>query len=266
MTRPPANPTLRQERRRLELEQRRESRRRSREVGPPPVWRSPVVLFTVGALVIGLAIVVFALLQRPPDTNPDTSNLEHPLAVVPVELADGRTLGKADAPVTIDIWSDFQCPACREFAETLEPSLVTAYIKPGTVRLVYHDAAFQGARGSSPWDESVESAAGARCAADQGLFWQMHDWLFANWNGENKGAFAQDRLRAIASAAGLNLTTYDSCMAVGDKETAVRAETQAALAAGVDQTPWLIIGGQAFIGVPSWNDLTAVSDAAAGQQ
>ena len=58
-----------------------------------------------------------------------------------------------------------------------------------------------GAKVSSSWDESVQPAAASRCAADQGRFWELHDWLFANWNGENEGAFRPERLRQIADSA-----------------------------------------------------------------
>jgi protein-disulfide isomerase len=131
----------------------------------------------------------------------------------------------------------------------------------GKVKLVYRDAAFQGQR--YDYDESTEAAAASRCAADQGLFWQMHDWLFANWNGENQGAFAAPRLRAIATAAGLDLARYDACMAAGDKQTAVRDETAGGVAAGIDQTPTLIINGMKFVGSPNnFADFAAVLDQA----
>jgi protein-disulfide isomerase len=244
----PGTPVTRQDRRRQELEQRREERRRAREAPGSSPMRSPIVLFTASALVVGGIFVLFMLLTRP--GPPSIADLTPPTEEVPALLADGRTLGKADAKVTIEIWSDFQCPACRDLANRLEPLAVSTYVVPGTAKFVYRDAAFQGAKANRPYDESVEPAAAARCAADQGLFWQMHNWLFANWNGENRGAFAADRLRAIAYAAGLELGAYDTCMASGDKQAAARAETQSALAVGINSTPTLVINGVNMVGVP----------------
>jgi protein-disulfide isomerase len=83
------------------------------------------------------------------------------------------------------------------------------------------------------------------------MFWQMHDWLFANWAGENQGAFARARLDSIATSAGLDTTRYDACMATGTYQGAVRAETQQALASGIDQTPTLFVNGQKVVGVPT---------------
>jgi protein-disulfide isomerase len=220
-----------------------------------------MVLFTVGALALGAIIVAIALLQQ--KSAPASSNeLTSPVARVPAGLSEGRSLGTADAPVTIEIWSDFQCPACRALAVDVEPSIIAAYVVPGDVKLVYHDAAFQGQRGDPRYDESVQAAAAARAAADQGRFWQMHDWLFANWNGENKGAFSAERLTAIAGAAGLDGSAYAAAMAVGDKQAAVKDETQQGVAVGVNSTPTLFINGTRFTGAPTLDQLSALIESA----
>jgi protein-disulfide isomerase len=193
----------------------------------------------------------------------DTATLIAPKGEVPAALADARTLGKADAPVTLEVWSDFQCPVCEQFATIVEPTLIMTYVAPGTLRIVHHDAAFQGAKASSSYDESVEAAAGARCAADQDLYWPFHDWTFANHSGENKGAFADGRLRAIATAAGVNVTAWDACRKSGDAQAAVRAETQQAQAAGINATPTLKINGETIVGLKSATELGQMIEAAA---
>jgi protein-disulfide isomerase len=258
----PGTPATRQDRRRLELEQRREQRRQAREKPAASPLRSPMVLFTGGALIVGALIVGFMLLNRP--APPSVADLLPPAADIPAgAVANGRILGSPDAKVTVEIWSDFQCPACMNFATVLEPPTITSYVVPGKVRLEYHDAAFQGQKSQATYDESVEPAAAARCAADQGLFWQMHNWLFANWNGENQGAFKADRLRAMATAAGLDLSKYDTCMAAGDKQTAVRSETASGLAAGINQTPTFIVNGVSVVGSPkNFADFAVILDQA----
>jgi len=232
-----------------EVEQRRDQRRHARASNRSSALGSPMVLLTGAAVVVGLLIVGFMVLMKP--AAPSVADLLPPDSEIPFgAVIDGRTMGSPDAKVTVDIWSDFQCPACMNFATTIEPATISTYVMTGKVRLVYHDAAFQGQKSHSTYDESVEAAAGARCAADQGLFWQMHNWLFANWDGENQGAFGADRLRAIATGAGLDMAGYDSCMAVGDKQEAAQNETQNALAANVTQTPTIIVNGQTIVGSP----------------
>lgn len=256
----PTPPATRRERR-AEARAERSAQRTTRSVSKAPTWRSPMVLFTGAALLVGLAIVAFALLGQP---KAPTDDIVAPAITVPANLADGRTLGEANAPVTVEIWSDFQCPGCRQLATRVEPPLIAQFVVPGTARFVYHDAAFQGQRVNSAWDESVQPAAAARCATDQGKFWTMHDWLFANWTGENEGGFRAERLRAIAEGAGLDMAAYDACMAVGDKQSAVQAETEQGLSIGVNQTPTLIINGTRYGGQMSVAAIGAAITQAAG--
>ena len=234
--------TTRRERRANEREAQRSPTRRTARRSP---WRSPMVLMTLGALVVGGAIVSYALLTQ---SRTPTDTLYAPTFDVPAAQANGRELGSPNAPVVVDIWADFQCPGCRQLATLIEPPIITQFVVPGYARLVFHDAAFQGAKVNSSWDESVQPAAAARCAADQGRFWQMHDWLFANWNGENQGGFRPDRLRQIAQSAELDMSAYDRCMAVGDKQAAVKADTKAAVADGINSTPTVRLNGQTYTG------------------
>ncbi len=224
-----------------------------------------MVLLTGGFLVVGaLAVAAFVLFGGSPNEPAPSgslpsgslpSGLTAPQTTIPTGLADGRTLGKADAPVTVDIWSDYQCPACDVLATQTEPSIVTTFVVPGTVKLVYHDAAFQGARAGGSWDESVEAAAAARCAIDENKYWQFHDWLFANRLGENVGSFTKERLRAIAQQVGLDLTKYDACMADGATAKAAQQETNDAIAAGINQTPTLKVNGQTVVGAVGYDAL-----------
>lgn len=216
----------------------------------------------VGLLGIALVGTLF-MLQGAAPRSLDVATLQTPMSQAPDDLADGRALGRADAPVTLEVWSDFQCPACGQFAELVEPQLVRTYVTTGTLRLVIRDAAFQGARVGAAYDESVEAGAGARCAAAQGRFWPFHDWLFANQVGENEGAFRDERLRAIATAAGLDVVAWDACRATGEQQTAVRAETQQGVGRGVSATPTLYLNGEAIVGARSATDLGPLIEAAA---
>ncbi len=218
----------------------------------------------VGAIGI-LLIAGLLLLQRGgTTTGVNGTTLQPPSSPAQTALAADRTLGKSTAPVTLEVWSDFQCPVCGQFARTVEPALIAKYVTPGTLRIVHHDAAFQGAKSQATYDESVESAAGARCAATQGLYWPFQDWTFANQIGENQGAFSADRLKAIAAAAGLDVAAWQACVATGDEQKAVRAETSQALADGVNATPTMNLNGQVIVGLKSLPELSAIIDAAAG--
>ena len=225
--------------------------------------RSPLLWITL--VIGGLAVVALgaAVLMQGNGASTDTTALKRPAGEIPAELANGRELGKADAPVTLELWSDFQCPVCGQFATIVEPQLITTYVVPGTLRIVHHDAAFQGAKASSSFDESVEPAAAARCAADQNLYWQFQDWTFANQSGENKGAFADGRLHSIATAAGLDVTAWDACRKTGTEQAAVKAETQGAQTEGINSTPTMKINGQTLVGLRTAAELGQIIESAA---
>jgi protein-disulfide isomerase len=229
---------------------RRESARRDRRLtaartaAPKPAWQSPMVLLSVGAVAVGLLVVLFASGVLGGRSGGSIGDLKVPIRPTPPELidpADSLALGPANAPVTIEVWSDYQCPACDFFARSVEPDLVDEFVKAGTVRLVYRDFAFID--GGNPDGESQQAAAAARCAGDQGKFWQYHDFLFENQKGENKGGFRREVLDQIATAVSLDMAAYRSCMDGTAPEQATKAETAKGKAAGVVSTPTLAING-----------------------
>lgn len=224
-----------------------------------------MALVTGGALVAGIVLVAYLLLsQSGGSTGPDV-DLREPTTDVPVGLIDGRALGTAGAPVTLEIWSDFQCPACGRFAQEVEPRLISQFVTPGTLRLVYRDFAFLGERAGGSYDESVEAATAARCAADQGRFWVYHGYLFANQRGENEGAFRVEVLDAIAAAIGLDRATFAACREGDPARAATRSETAEGGAKGVHFTPTLALQGRLLDPTPSYAKLaTLIGAAAAG--
>jgi protein-disulfide isomerase len=229
---------------------RREAARRDRRLAeartsaPKPAWQSPMVLITVAAVAVGLVVVLLASGVLGGRGGGSTGELLIPIRPTPPELVDptnSRAVGPADAPVTVEVWSDFQCPACGLWARQVEPDLVDEYVKAGTVRLLYRDFAFLD--GGNPSGESQQAAAAARCAGDQGTFWPYHDYLYENQDGENKGAFSRERLDEIATAVGLDMAAFGSCMSGSAATDAVKAETGQGRQAGVGSTPTLAING-----------------------
>jgi protein-disulfide isomerase len=229
---------------------RRESARRDRRLeeartaAPRPAWQSPMALITVAAVAVGLIVVLLASGVLGGNGGGSTGDLLVPLRPTPADLVDPtnpRAVGPASAPVTVDIWSDFQCPYCGDWARQTAPDLISTYVASGKVRLVYRDLAFID--GGDPTGESHVSAVAARCAGDQGKFWAFHDYLFENQNGENKGTFSRAKMDQIATAVGLDMTTFASCMSGSAALAAVTAETAQGSQAGVTSTPTIAING-----------------------
>lgn len=244
----PRPPATRQERREAARRDQRLASART-VAARRPAWQSPMALITAGAVVVGLVVVVLASGVLSPKEA--VGNLLKPLRPAPVALIDPanpRALGQASAPVTVEVWSDFQCPACDVFATTIEPDLIDQYVATGKARLVYRDRLIID---RAPTDvESHQAAAAARCSGDK--FWAFHDYLFENQNpkGENLGTFSAAFLASVADAVGANRTTYDACMANGaaDMVAAANAEDAKGAAAGVNQTPTIALNGKLMQG------------------
>src|SRR3989304_1703333 len=80
----------------------------------------------------------------------------------PVELADGRALGRSDAPATLDVWEDYQCPGCAVYSTAMEPRLIREYVAPGRLRIVFRDFAFLGQESLDPAPRRRRRGGGGR--------------------------------------------------------------------------------------------------------
>ena len=149
--------------------------------------------------------------------------------------ADGTTLGNADAPVTIYEYSDFQCPFCRVAAAEIVPRLDTEYLATGKAKLIFKNLAFIG-------QESRWAAEAALCAGDQGKFWEYHNKLYEEQNGENKGAFKVENLKRFAQEIGLNQGEFNTCFDEGTYTGQVADEMDEAERRGVNATPTFFVG------------------------
>jgi len=149
---------------------------------------------------------------------------------------DDPFLGDKKAPVTVIEFSDYQCPFCRRYFETVEPQLKD-YIKAGKVKFVYRDYAFLGL-------ESNWAAQAANCANDQNKYWEYHDYLFKNQNGENQGAFSNANLKKFAGTLGLNVDEFSQCLDSEKYAGEVAKDVSDGSSYGVNGTPATFINGR----------------------
>jgi protein-disulfide isomerase len=157
-------------------------------------------------------------------------------AVATLPASDPQSIGRADAPVVVEVWADFQCPFCGLYAHGLEPSILRTLVMPGTARLVFRDFAFLGT-------ESTTAAVAARCAGQQGAFWQFHDLLFASQNGENQGTFSDTLMSQMAVYLDLDSAKFAACVKDPAVAAAVTESRVAGQEVGVRGTPTLRIIG-----------------------
>ncbi|MGD0020242.1 MAG: thioredoxin domain-containing protein [Candidatus Limnocylindrales bacterium] len=218
-----------------------------------------LMLWTAIAVVIGAVVIGGAYLLTSKSSN--ATALGSPIAphvVTPTNIpVNGRTLGSADAKVTIDAWEDFRCTACFDFTMDVEPKLVDNYIKTGKAKLVYHDLIVID---NGSVTESRDAANAALCANDQGKFWPFHDWLFTNQSPrEAPGAFTLDRLVEIGASAGLDKTAFEPCVRNGTHLAEVAAE-QGAAPSDASGTPAVYVNGK-IVTNATYDNVAAAIDA-----
>jgi protein-disulfide isomerase len=206
---------------------------------------------TVAALAVAVGIIVVNLKPAP---SPGATLITPPLSYAS-SVVSGPSLGRPDAPVTLEVYVDFQCPICGRLVREQFGTLKTTFVDPGSLRIESRDIAILGF-GSQ--NESSDLATGARCAAAQNRYWEFHDYVFWNQKRENQGDYSSDFIKSVASAAGVDVPTWESCVNDGSARGDVQAATQAAAAAGINATPTLVLnGGTPVPGLPAASALQA---------
>ena len=150
-------------------------------------------------------------------------------AEVTLDVSDRPMKGDLDAPVTVIEFSDYQCPFCARHARETLPAIVENYIETGKVRYVFMDLPLQ-----SIHPLAFKAALAGRCAAEQGMFWEMHDRLFANQR-------SLEPFSDHAEAIGLNVTRFESCLEDPDQAAALREDLGLASKAGAGSTPYFLL-------------------------
>jgi protein-disulfide isomerase len=213
------------------------------------------------ALVVVVALTLLqphrgpALLPIPSPVAPGTTSAAGiliPAEGTPLGTAFDRDLGRADDPVRLTVWSDFQCAACKDFTENTLPRLVTTYVVGSRLQIVFRDLAIVGL-------ESPAAATAARCANAQGKFWPYVDVLFANQAAPNTGQLLPARLEAMADAIGLDPNAFDACLPSADVYSQVEAETQQGQARG-DGVPLFDFGSVVLSGAQTYDTLAQTVD------
>ena len=148
------------------------------------------------------------------------------------------TLGDPDAPVTIVEFTDYQCPYCARHAAETMPALREQFVESGKVYYILKDLPLQSHPQAQP------AAVAARCAGEQGAYWEMHDALFANqqrWSGDTPTA--QRIFNELAKELGLEEEPFSACLESGRFDDLVQANLNEALALGANATPFFFIDG-----------------------
>jgi protein-disulfide isomerase len=194
------------------------------------------LLLAGGVLVVALAAGLIARSRGGPlAAAPVPAAHPVPAAATQDHLA-ARTKGSPTAPITIYEVADFQCPACRTFWEQTLPALEREYVSAGKVRMIFLNL---------PLQEIHPNAAAAHqfamCAAEQGMFWQVHDHLFEQQATWARMSDPSPLFLSMADSAGLARDRLDACLVDDSVKKGVLQEREGVMRAGVTSTPSFII-------------------------
>ncbi len=190
-----------------------------------------------------------------PAAAPTTGSQPALAPVQPLDLpagvdADGNFYrGDPKATVKLVEFSDFQCPYCLRHIQQTSPQIDATYVATGQVLHVFRHFPLTAIH-----PNALPAAKASYCAGQQSpdLFWQMHDWLFANQETWSAAQDAAAQFRAQALALKADAAQYDTCVADAATEARIQRDMQEGAALGVSGTPgffinnWFINGAYPF--------------------
>jgi len=157
---------------------------------------------------------------------------------IPLDTLPAR--GKADAPVTVVEYADFQCPACGVFANTLEAGIIKDYVDTGKVRFVFHDFPLP------QHANAIAAAEAARSAGDQGAFWPYHDLLYAKQAEWENSSEPLTLFVTYAEQLKLDRGEFETALNSHTHQATITQLYQDSSSGGVNQTPTFAIDGKAY--------------------
>jgi protein-disulfide isomerase len=145
----------------------------------------------IGAIFVGLLFCCVGLFSATRQAVPAHSNN------ATVDLHAAKSIGSKSAPITMDVFSDYQCPFCRAFYLDQTQQVIKNYVDAGKVRLVFHDF---------PWDfhaHSMEAARIANAAAEIGKFKEVEGTLYSTQESWEASGKIEDALTPVLTPAEL---------------------------------------------------------------
>lgn len=198
--------------------------------------RNQVIMLTVVAVVAGLVAVGLILLNNRPE-RADNSDI---YASIPQSIdvsGTGLGIGDPNAPVTLVDYSDFSCPHCYDLSPAIS-QVVADYAANGDVFVVFKPVAFV----NPPY--SVPAAAASICAAQQDVFWEMHEQIWSIFERNGPQGYNEALLSQRAREIGIDMGEFEECFNSDETLQAVQSVIDEAVESGVTGTPTVFVNGE----------------------
>ncbi len=177
--------------------------------------------------------------------------------VAPVTPAD-RSIGRADAPVTVIEYASFACNHCADWHRFVYPAFKARFIDTGQVRLVFRNLP------TMPEEMSLPGAALARCAAPE-RFFEVASALMLGQDAVFRGGTREAWYAPAVAVSGRTRAQLDACAATPATLAAINRDVETAQAAGVTSTPSFFVNGRRVTDRSLGGLEVAIRAAAAGQ-
>jgi protein-disulfide isomerase len=151
------------------------------------------------------------------------------------------SLGTPDAPVVMVEFTDLECPDCRRFHAQVFQQIKKEFIDTGKVRFISRDWPLEEIH-----PHALEAAHAARCAGEQGKFWEMRDRLMTI-GGQGKEAFTR-----VAQELSLDTAQFQPCLDKQKFKKAIRADVLDAKYFSFEGTPAFVVGRPAKNGLEGY--------------
>jgi len=209
--------------------------------------RQPIIYGIIGLGVLMLGGIIWAVLFLP-TASPSAGTFD---ANASFDDANDPVSGASDASVTIRIFEDFECSACRVASEGVSHVREKYADK---VKIVWNDFPLDG------HPNARIAANAARCAEEQGKFWEYGDALYASQESWVLMSDPSEAFVSIAQQLGLIGQTFAPCLSERRYDAKIAADMKEAIANRVDATPTFFVNKERIVGAQTpeqWDEYLA---------
>jgi protein-disulfide isomerase len=175
--------------------------------------------------------------------NPFQANIDK------LDVKGAPSLGPANAPITLVIFSDFQCPLCKQEAEVIHKQLPAAF--PTQVRVYFRDFPLESLHN---WARSAAIAGRCVYKLNPAAFWDFHDWMYDNQTYIGLDNL-NSKLQEFATSKGLDNMQFSRCLESKSTEPELNASIGVGNSLQLNATPTIFLNGRKLEGAVPWETL-----------
>ncbi len=207
---------------------------------PNPNKRRNVMIAGLVTVVVVVAAILILVSSgdsnsSAPAANAPLQGLKETKAMLDGIPQQGNALGKANAPVTLIEYADYQCPFCKQYALGTMPVLINDYVRTGKLRMEFEPLTFIGP------DSETAARAGA-AAGQQNLEWNYSHLFYFNQGTERSGYVTDAFINKLYAGAGVNATKANAYRDTPAAAVPIADATASAQKYGVASTPAFVVG------------------------